>query len=103
MLQIDFSWQNEEIVETEMWQNMGLAFACVFIITLIFLANILISIMTISCVVITIINSIGFIHFWNVKLYFITMTYIVMAVGLCVDYSVHIAYAFLMAKGKNLI
>ena len=94
-----FTWENEEIVNTEQWQNMGLAFASVFVVTLLFLANISISLMVILCVAITIIDTIGFMHFWNVKLYFISMSYIVMAVGLCVDYSVHIAYAFLTSKG----
>lgn len=94
-----FTWENEEIVNTEQWQNMGLAFASVFVVTLLFLANISISMMVILCVAITIIDTIGFMHFWNVKLYFISMSYIVMAVGLCVDYSVHVAYAFLTSKG----
>ena len=93
-------WENEDIVETERWRNIGIVFAFVFVSTLLFLGNLPISLMVILCVVLTIIDTVGFNHFWGVKMYFVTITYTTMAVGLCVDYSVHIAYCFIMSEGR---
>ena len=92
-------WENEDIVEGERWRNIGIVFAFVFVSTLLFLGNLPISLMVILCVVLTIIDTVGFNHFWGVKMYFVTITYTTMAVGLCVDYSVHIAYSFIMSEG----
>ena len=96
-------WENEDIVESERWRNIGIVFAFVFVSTLLFLGNLPISLMVILCVVLTIIDTVGFNHFWGVKMYFVTITYTTMAVGLCVDYSVHIAYSFIMSKGKFIV
>lgn len=39
-------------------------------------------------------------HFWEITIDTISCINIVLAVGLCVDYSAHIAHAFIVAQGK---
>merc|ERR1711874_284259 len=43
----------------------------------------------------------GFLHFWDVTIDIISCVNIVLAIGLCVDYSVHIGLAFMVAKGSR--
>ena len=52
-------------------------------------------------VTISLVDIIGFLHFWNITIDIISCINIVLSVGLCVDYSVHIGHAFLVAKGNR--
>merc|ERR550517_2228566 len=54
------------------------------------------------CIVgITLTDIVGFLHFWDVTIDIISCVNIVLAIGLCVDYSVHIGLAFMVAKGSR--
>ena len=44
---------------------------------------------------------VGFLHFWSVTIDTIACINIVLAIGLCVDYSAHIAHAFIVAEGDT--
>ena len=44
---------------------------------------------------------IGFLHFWDITIDTISCINIVVAIGLCVDYSAHIAHAFIVAEGES--
>ena len=75
---------------------------CVFVVTFILLANLPICLMVLLCVILTLVDIVGLLHFWDITIDTLSMINIVLAIGLCVDYSVHIAHAFLVAKGiKN--
>ena len=54
--------------------------------------------MVLACVVLTLVDLVGFLHFWDITIDIISCINIVLAIGLCVDYSVHICHAFLVAK-----
>lgn len=94
------AWETDEIIGFELWRNIGLAMFCIFGITLILLANLRICLLVFLCVVLTLVDVLGLLHFWNVTIDAISMVNIVLAVGLCVDYSVHIAHAFLISQGS---
>merc|ERR1711963_521003 len=68
------AWETDEIIGEELWRNVVLAMACV---------------------------TSGFLHFWGITIDIISCINIVLAIGLCVDYSVHICHAFLVAKGSK--
>jgi len=95
------AWETDEIIGYELWRNIGLAMICVFVVTLLLLCNIQICIMVILIVVFTLVDIIGFLHFWDITIDIISCVNIVLAIGLCVDYSVHIGHAFLIAKGTR--
>merc|ERR1711915_143002 len=52
-------------------------------------------------VLLTLTDIVGFLHFWNITIDIISCVNIVLAIGLCVDYSVHVGHAFLIAKGTR--
>ena len=96
------AWETDEIIGFELWQNVGLAMACVFIVTLILLANLPICLMVCLSVVLTFVDILGFLHFWDITIDIITCANIVLAIGLCVDYSVHVGHSYLVASGNRL-
>ena len=53
----------------------------------------------ILAILLTLTDIIGFLHFWGITIDIISCINIVLSVGLCVDYSVHIGHAFLVARG----
>ena len=61
------------------------------------------AIMVFVCYLYLYISKIGTLHFWDVTIDVIVCVNIVLACGLCVDYSVHIAHSFSVATGEHLI
>jgi len=95
------AWETDEIIGYELWRNIGLAMICVFVVTLLLLCNIQICVMVILIVLCTLTDIVGFLHFWGITIDILSCVNIVLAIGLCVDYSVHIGHAFLIAKGTR--
>lgn len=60
---------------------------------------------SITCVLLTMITIVmgmlGFMYFWGLRLSAITSVQIILSVGFCVDFTVHISHAFMAASGKN--
>ena len=90
------------LIGYELGRNIGLALGAIFTVILVLLSNIKITLTVFLTVVLTLVDIIGFLHFWGITIDIISCVNIVLAVGLCVDYSVHIAHAFLVAEGKKL-
>merc|ERR1712048_899586 len=74
---------------------------CVFISTLIFICNLRGSVIIMFCVVLTLVNVGGFMHFWGLTIDTVSCNNLIIAIGLCVDYSAHIAHRFLSEKGTK--
>jgi len=96
------AWETDEIIGTELYRNIGLAMLAVAFVTLILIANIQICVLVLMCVSLTLADIIGFLHFWDMTIDVTSCISIVLAIGLCVDYSVHIAHAYLIAPGSRL-
>ena len=95
------SWETDIIIGGELWRNLGLSITCVVFITFLLLCNVQICLMVVFMVSLSLTDIIGFLHFWNITIDIISCINIVLAVGLCVDYSVHIGHSYLVAKGKT--
>merc|ERR1712121_595795 len=76
------AWETDEIIGFELMRNLLLSILCVAIITMLLLGNIFVVILVLVMVIATLVN-------------------IVLAIGLCVDYAVHIAHAFLISEGSR--
>ena len=95
-------WESDIIIGGELWRNLGLSIACVVLITFLLLCNLHICLMVVFMVTLSLVDIVGFLHFWNITIDVISCINIVLAVGLCVDYSVHIGHAYLVSKGKTI-
>jgi Niemann-Pick C1 protein len=94
------NWETDEIIGTELFRNIGLSMACVFVTMLVLLADIWASILVMICVLMTLIDVMGYMHFWGITIDVMSSVVIIISIGLCVDYSAHIAHAFLTEKGN---
>ena len=66
--------------------------------TLILLADILGSVYVLLTVALSLVDLCGFMAAWDITIDVVSACNIIIAIGLCVDYSVHICHAFLVAK-----
>jgi hypothetical protein len=96
------TWETDEIIGFELMRNVGLSMVCVMIVTVVLLVNIPVSFYVFCCVVATVVDLVGFLHFWNMTIDIITCINVVLAIGLSVDYVVHIGHMYLTVEGKYL-
>jgi len=95
------SWETDEVISEELYRNIALAILSVFLTTWLLLFNLMASLQVLGCVVLTLVNVGGFIHFWGLTIDTVSCTNIIISIGLCVDYSAHIAHAFMAATGDR--
>ena len=57
--------------------------------------------MGMTCIILTLVDLVGTLHFWDVTVDVVSFVNIVLATGLCVDYSVHIAHALSISAGRQ--
>ena len=93
-------WDMDRAIVRELWRNLGCAIACVLAITFLLLADVYASIQVLICVVFTLLDVVGSLHFWGITIDSVSCSCIIVIVGLCVDYSVHIVHTFLVSTGK---
>ena len=53
------------------------------------------------CIVLCLVEIGGFMHFWGLTIDTVTCNHLIIAIGLCVDYSAHIAHRFLVERGTR--
>ncbi len=99
--QVYAAWETDEVIGRELWRNLGLAMVAVFAVTLLLLADLKICCLVLLCVVLTLVDVVGMLHFWGITVDTISCVNIVLAIGLCVDYSAHVAHAFMVGRGRG--
>ncbi|XP_067131200.1 patched domain-containing protein 3-like [Centruroides vittatus] len=75
-----------------------IAILSVFVIFLIFISDISSSIVVLFTVICIQVETLGYGSAWNVSLDLISVMFLIMSAGFCVDYSVHIAHAYKNCK-----
>ena len=80
------------------FKNLSLSMAAVFMITLLLIPKISAALFVLICVLLTMIDVLGFMHYAGLTIDSVTVTYVVIGIGLSVDYSAHIGEAFMLAR-----
>ncbi|XP_053394032.1 protein patched homolog 1-like isoform X2 [Mercenaria mercenaria] len=99
-----FKYLNNEtnkVLKEELYRNLALAGVCVFIVTLLLIANLWTSILVFTCVAFTVIDVTGTLQFWGVTIDTASSILIILCVGLAVDYSAHIGHMFMTILGNR--
>ncbi|XP_076059078.1 patched domain-containing protein 3-like isoform X2 [Oratosquilla oratoria] len=98
----DYSgWETDEIIEAELYRNIGLAMFIVFIMTLSLIASLTTSLMVLLCVILTLLDVGALIHWWGLTIDTVSCVDLVLAIGLCVDYAAHIGHSFMIHQGTR--
>jgi len=95
------AWETDEVIAEEIYRNIAVAVVCVFFTTLLFICNLRGALLIISCVLLTLVNVGGFMHFWGLTIDTVSCNNLIIAIGLCVDYSAHVTHRFLVEKGSK--
>ncbi|KAL8581653.1 hypothetical protein ACOMHN_049209 [Nucella lapillus] len=95
------TWETNKVIQTELYRNLGLACLCVFIVTLILIAHVGTSLMVFSCVLLTLVDVAGSMHFWGLTIDTVTTIVLILAIGLAVDYSAHVGHMFMTVTGTR--
>nr|SVE93817.1 EOG090X0BEK [Scapholeberis mucronata] len=95
------SWETDEVIMEELYRNLAIAMACVFVTTFILIANIYACLMVLLCVILTLVCVNGTMHFWGLTIDTVSCINLVLAIGLCVDYAAHVAHTFMTKCGTR--
>ena len=95
------NWVTDKVIQRELYQNIGSSMIAIFITVLIFLGSFRGAIFVIFCVFATIVEVAGFMYFWGLTIDVITCNTLVISIGLCVDFSAHIAHGFIARAGTR--
>lgn len=88
-------------IEDEAKRNIGLAFLAIFIITIVMIPHPIVALLVFSSVVMTIIEVIGFMYHWKLKIDGVTVVMLIVAIGLAIDYSAHIGVAYMHSTQRT--
>lgn len=94
------NYKTMEIITEELLRNILLALLCVFLATLFLIANLFTSLLVVTSVVLTLVNVGGLMYFWGLTIDTSSALLLIIAMGLAVDYSAHVAHAFMVSPGN---
>ena len=95
-----------QFLNIEMWKTFSnemafcvtLSISIIIVIIMVITANLMITLLVGLCVFIVDVFLFGSIYYWGLTLNPVILVHIIVSVGISVDYSAHIAYAFLVEE-----
>lgn len=95
------NWVTDEVIAVEVERNIELALICVMVCTIILITNLQMCLWIFICVLLTIINVLGWMQKWGMTVDIVCCIGLELAIGLCVDYAAHIGHTFLTTTGES--
>mmetsp|Transcript_8078 Transcript_8078/g.29371 ORF Transcript_8078/g.29371 Transcript_8078/m.29371 type:complete len:963 (-) Transcript_8078:272-3160(-) len=95
------SWETFKIIDVQMYGSTAQCLAAVLVITLATLGHPTAAGLVFICVLMTIIDILGFMQVWGLAIDSVTVIQLVIAVGLSVDYAAHVAHNFMTQVGSK--
>lgn len=89
------NWVTDEIISLEVERNIELALLCVMLCTIVLITNLQMCVWVFLCVLLTIVNVLGFMQRWGMTVDIVCCIGLELAIGLCVDYAAHVGHTFL--------
>jgi predicted RND superfamily exporter protein len=94
-------WETYRVIHRELYQNIGLALLAVLAVTVLLIAHVLTAGLVFACVLLTIVDILGLMYVWGLYIDTVAVINLVLAVGLSVDYSAHVAHCFMTKTGSR--
>jgi len=92
-------WEEVGIIDQELIRNLAICGAVVLIMIGLMIPNVRISIWVALSICLSVIDLVGFMFYWDITISGVSTIYILISVGLTVDYSAHIAHMFVISTG----
>jgi len=94
-------YEQFRIIVGEVITNLCLALLAVILITLLMIVNCLATALVALMIILTDVDILGMMWYWGLSIDSIAAINLVLAIGLALDYSVHIAHAFMRTPGPS--
>ena len=94
-------WSSYEVMLEEVTRNVLVACACVFVLVTLLVANLAIGVIVVIAIGCVDVCMLGFMTHFGVTVNSVSVVCIVVAIGLAVDYSVHIGHSYLTATAED--
>ena len=94
-------YEQFRIIVTEAVTNLCLALGAVILITLVMIVNCTATALVALMIVLTDVDILGMMWYWGLSIDSVSVINLVLAIGLALDYSVHIAHAFTQKPGTD--
>jgi predicted RND superfamily exporter protein len=88
------AWETDEVIAEELYRNLGLAVVCIFATTVVLIGQMVCSVLVLLMVILSLAEVGGFMHFWGLTIDTVSCINLIIAMGLCVDYSAHVAHRY---------
>lgn len=98
---IFLTWEQYKGFTIELLISIVSALAAIFVVIFIFSGNLCTSILVLCMMGLVDLNLVALIWYWGLELNFITMVNLILALGLAVDYSAHIAHGYNQSKADS--
>lgn len=94
-------WEEVGVIDKELARNLIICGIVITIMIMLMIPHPRISIWVILTIFLTVIDILGFLFWWDVTISSISTIYILISVGLSVDYAAHIAHMFVVSPGSS--
>jgi predicted RND superfamily exporter protein len=93
-------WEEVGIIDKELIRNLAICGAVVSVMIACLIPHWRIAPWVILSIILSVVDLVGFMFYWDVTISGISTIYILISVGLAVDYSAHIAHMFVESTGE---
>merc|ERR1719181_484502 len=94
-------WEEVGIIGEELLQNLLVCSAVIVVMVASLIPSPRISAIVIGSILVSIVDVVGLLYFWDVTISGVSTIYILICVGLAVDYAAHIAHMFKESTGTS--
>ncbi|XP_068233712.1 patched-related protein 9-like, partial [Palaemon carinicauda] len=94
-------WETDSTLAAELWRNLSVVVIVVASMTLLLLASFRAAFLVLLSVLATLLDVTALMHICGLTIDTVTCIALVLAIGICVDYSAHMAHAFLNVTGSK--
>ncbi|GFR61545.1 patched domain-containing protein 3 [Elysia marginata] len=95
------SYETNKVLQPELYRNLALAAAAVFVVTFVLIANLWTSTLVFICVFFTVVDVGGVLELWGTTIDTASSILLTLCVGLAVDFSAHIGHTFMTIPGSR--
>eukprot|EP00439_Symbiodinium_sp_Y106_P076874 s269_g15.t4 len=93
-------WEEVGVIDVELVRNLLICGGVILVVIFALVPAPRIAIWVVLCVALSIVDTLGFMYFWDVTISGVSTIYLLICVGLAVDYAAHIAHMFKESVGS---
>jgi len=93
-------WEEVGVIDVELTRNLLICGGVILVVIFALVPNPRIAIWVVVCVCLSIVDTLGYMYFWDVTISGVSTIYLLICVGLAVDYAAHIAHMFKESVGS---